>query len=344
MTDEPTTVKAASSGAAATPTRRTHPQGRRVRLHGRVDPGPRGARGGPPPPGHVHRLDRCSRSPPSRLGGRRQLDRRGDGRPRHPDRRDDRRGRAGDRGRRRPGRPGRQAFDRQGRPRGGPHGPPRRWQVRRRRLQGLRRSPWCRGQRGQRPLVVDAGRELQGRLRLGPGVRPRQGDDAGQEDRALGRPTRDEDDLPRRRGDVRDDRLVVRDDQPAPARVLLPEQGSLDQVHRRASGSGAVVLLRGRADVLRPAHEPEQGDAHPAADLRRAARGKHVGRGRPPVQRHLHRERPRLRQQHQHGRRRDPCHRLPGRAHRLPERLGPTERCAQGQRSEPERRRRPRRA
>ena len=35
----------------------------------------------------------------------------------------------------------------------------------------------------------------------------------------------------------------------------------------------ALVLLRRRADVVRPAPEPEQGDAHPAPDLRRAARG-----------------------------------------------------------------------
>ena len=59
-------------------------------------------------------------------------------------------------------------------------------------------------------------------------------------------------------------------DQPAPPRVGLPEQGRLDPVRRRAGRSRAVVLLRRRADVLRPAHEPEQGGADPAPDLRRA--------------------------------------------------------------------------
>ena len=81
---------------------------------------------------------------------------------------------------------------------------------------------------------------------------------------------------------------------------------------------------------------------HPAPDLRRASRGQHLGRGRPPVQRHLHRERPRLRQQHQHRRRRHARDRLPGRPDRVPERLGAPQRRAQGQRPEPERRRRPR--
>ena len=139
-----------------------------------------------------------------------------------------------------------------------------------------------------------------------------------------------------------DDRLLVRDDQPAPPRVGLPQQGHLDPVRRRAGRPRAVVLLRGRADVVRPAHEPEQGDAHPTPDLRRAPRGQHLGRGRPPVQRHLHRDRPRLRQQHQHGRRRDPRHRLPGRPDQLAQRLGAEGRRAQGQRPQPERRRRPR--
>ena len=59
---------------------------------------------------------------------------------------------------------------------------------------------------------------------------------------------RDDDQLPGRSRDVRDDRVLVRAHQPAPARVRLPE--------RRASGSRsvderdrsrAVVLLRGRA-------------------------------------------------------------------------------------------------
>ncbi len=44
--------------------------------------------------------------------------------------------------------------------------------------------------------------------------------------------------------------------------------------------------------------------------------GEHRRRGRAPVQRLVHRERPRLRQQHQHRRRRDPRHGVPRRARR----------------------------
>ena len=52
-----------------------------------------------------------------------------------------------------------QALDRQGRPRGRPHRPPRRRQVRRRRLQGLRRPPRRRRERRQRPVRVAARRD-----------------------------------------------------------------------------------------------------------------------------------------------------------------------------------------
>ena len=54
--------------------------------------------------------------------------------------------------------------------------------------------------------------------------------------------------------------------------------------------------------------------------------GSHRGRGRAPVQRLVHRERPRVREQHQHRRRRHARHRLPRRAHQLPQRLGPPRR------------------
>ena len=81
-------------------------------------------------------------------------------------------------------------------------------------------------------------------------------------------------------------------------------------------GSRAVVLLRGRPPVVRAPPQPEQGGAPQPPDLRRAPRGRDPGRGRAPVQRHLHGERARLRQQHQHGRRRHPRHGLPGRARR----------------------------
>ena len=96
-------------------------------------------------------------------------------------------------------------------------------------------------------------------LHLGAGVRPGQADHPGQEDRPVGGRRGTRTSFPGRSRDVRGDRLLVRDDQPAPARVGLPQQGHLDPVRRRARRPGALVLLRRRADVLRPAHEPEQG-------------------------------------------------------------------------------------
>ena len=121
-------------------------------------------------------------------------------------------------------------------------------------------------------------------------------------------------------------------DQPAPARVGLPQQGRLDHAHRRAERPRALVLLRGRPPVLRAAPQPEQGGPPPAADLRRAPRGRHGRRGRPPVQRLVHRERARLRQQHQHGRRRHARHRLPRGPDELAQRLGAPRERPQGRR------------
>ena len=84
-------------------------------------------------------------------------------------------------------------------------------------------------------------------VRLGAGVRARQAEGPGQEDRPAGRSrSGTHDQLPRRPDDVRDDRLLVRDDQPAPPRVRLPQQGRLDHAHRRAARPRALVLLRGR--------------------------------------------------------------------------------------------------
>ena len=146
--------------------------------------------------------------------------------------------------------------------------------------------------------------------------------------------------VPRRSRDVRDHRVLVRDDHPATARVGVPHEGRLDHVHRRASGSRAVVLLRGRPPVVRPAPQPEQGGAAHPPDLRRATRGLDDGRGRAPVQRHVRGDRARVREQHQHGRRRHARHRLPGRADELAERLGAEGGRPQGVGRQPLRRRR----
>ena len=73
------------------------------------------------------------------------------------------------------------------------------------------------------------------------------------------------DQLPGRPRDVRDDRLLVRHDRPAPARVGLPDQGRLDHA-RSTSGSTASARSTSRAaSVLRPAPQPEQGGRSTAA-------------------------------------------------------------------------------
>ena len=143
-------------------------QGHRVRR--RRHPGPRGPRGGPAPAGHVHRLDRRARPASPRLGGRRQLHRRGHGRP-CPSHR----GHASS-----PmaacatsttaaaspwastSRPGKR------RARGRAHRAARRRQVRRRRLQGVGRPPRRGRLRGQRALRVAACRDRHATARSGP--------------------------------------------------------------------------------------------------------------------------------------------------------------------------------
>ena len=79
-------------------------------VHRGEHPRPRGDRGDPAAPRHVHRRHDPARPAPPGLRGRRQLDRRGDGRllPAHP--RDDPRRRLGLDRRRRPGHPGRTSI------------------------------------------------------------------------------------------------------------------------------------------------------------------------------------------------------------------------------------------
>ena len=233
---------------------------------------------------------------------------------------------------RRARRPGRQARHRQGRPRGRAHRAPCRREVRRRRLQGLGRPPRRRRQRRERPVRVASRRDGARRPRLGPGVRPGQALDAGRQGRTAGKPTGHADGVQGRSRGVRVDRLQLRHDHPAPARVGVPQQGPLDHAPRRARRPRAVLLLRGRARVVRPAPEPPQGGPARAPDRGREARRRDDHRSRPPVQRLVRRERLRLRQQHQHRRRRDPHHRVPGRPHDLAQRLGPAGRRPEGQR------------
>ena len=285
------------------------------RLHRGEHPGPRGPRGRSPPAGHVHRLDRCPRPPSPRLGSRRQLDRRGDGRARHADRRDDQAGRQPRERGRRPRRAGRQdEADRQGRPRGGPHRASRRRQVRWRRLQGLRRSPRRRRERRQRAVRVDARRVSARRQGLGAGIRSRQaagsrGGTSGPSNGRHGTTTMFKPDA--QVFETR--RLQLRDDRPASARVGVPEQGRAHPPGRRARRAAAreELLLRGRPRQLRPPSQQGQGRHPVAPDLDRPTRWPDVDRGRDPVQRQLHRDGPCLCEQHQHRRRRHARRGLP---------------------------------
>ena len=235
---------------------------------------------------------------------------------------------------RRPRRPGRQALDRQGRARGRPHGPPRRRQVRRRRLQGVRRPPRRRRQRRQRAVGVAARRVGPRRRRLGPGVRARQAHDgrsrrSGRRATARGTTTQ----LPRRPRDVRDDRLLVRHDlaSACASRPTSPRASGSRSSTSASTASGRSTSRAASQSFVRHLNRNKEALHHRPIYVERA-RGHDRRRGRPPVQRHLHRERPRVRQQHQHGRRRHPRHRLPGRAHELAQRLGAQGRRPQGRR------------
>ena len=135
-----------------------------------------------------------------------------------------------------------QALDGQGCPRGRPHRAPRRRQVRRRRLQGLRRPPRGRRERRERLGRLAARRDRRGRRAIWA------------QEYERGKPTTQvEEDWPcqwstrgtrtefiARSDDVRDGRVLVRHDRPAPARVGLPDEGRLDHparpAHRTASG------------------------------------------------------------------------------------------------------------
>ena len=175
-------------------------------------------------------------------------------------------GRQGHRRGRRPRRAGRQALHGQGRARGRAHRPARRRQVRRRRLQGLRRPARRRRVGRERALVLDARRRAPamaacGRRSTSAASRsPRSSGSAPQGGRRGTRTTFQAD------AEMFDSHgLLVRHDLPAPPRVRLPDQGRLDHAPRRAHRSRAVVLLRGRSGLVRPAPEPEQGDAATAA-------------------------------------------------------------------------------
>ena len=185
---------------------------------------PRGTRGRPQAPGHVHRLDRAARSAPPRLRGRRQLRRRGARRPLQRGHGHDPPGQLGHRRRRRPRDPGRGHGEGEAPGgRGRADGAARRRQVRRgRRLQGLRRSARRRRVGRQRALRASRRRGPPRRLRVDAVLRARQAARRPEEGRADDG-DRHDDHVPARRRHLRDARLRLHDARGADARDRVPD-------------------------------------------------------------------------------------------------------------------------
>ena len=317
--------------------------GGRLGLQRGEHPGPRGPRGGSRRPGMYIGSTDETRPPPPRVGGRRQLDRRGDGRPRDEDHGHDQGRRDRDRGtttaaacRSASTRPAR-TPSRSSTPCSTPAASSAAAATRCPAVStasASASSTRCPSGCGSNPPATAASgpRNTRAASRLGPvkKIGPQ--------------------------GDRRGTTTAFRAD----PEMFETTEYSFETIGQRLRESAYltkgvwITLVDERIDrersfyfegglaVVRPPPEPEQGGPPQPPDLRRAARGHDRGRGRPPVQRHVHRERPLVRQQHQHGRRRDPRHRLPGGPDELAQRLGAPGGRAQGQRPQPVRRRRPR--
>ena len=254
-------------------------------------------------------------SAPPDLGSRRQLGRRGDGRPLHAHRRHAARRRRL-RGRRRRSRySGRPVHGRrtqgQERGRGRAHRAARRRQVRRRRLQGVRWAP-RRGRVGRQRALRAPGHRGRPRWQaLPPGVRqgrrpagqdarrrrhPSAGPQDGHHDHVLARSH----DL-RRRGR----RVHLPHRARAPADHGVPEQGSRDRLQGRAREprTDHHVPVQGRDHRLRQASERHQGAAVlQGVPVRGRRRRRPDARHRHAVEHRLLRRHPRLRQRHLHHR------------------------------------------
>ncbi len=194
-------------------------------------------------------------------------------------------------------RAGRQAeADRQGRPRGGAHRAPRGRQVRRWRLQGLRRPPRRGRERRQRPLGVAA--------RSSPRATAR----SGAQEYARGKPTGPVKLIGPSNGRRGTTTMFMPD-----AEVFETVDFNFDTIaqrlresaylNRRAStsassdervepGTREELPLRGRHRQLRPPPQQGQGRPRHAAHRHRPARGIDLHRGRHPVQRQLLRDGP----------------------------------------------------
>ena len=285
--------------------------GRQRRLRRRQDQGPRRARGRPQAARDVHRLDRPDRAASPRLRDRRQLDRRSAGRLLRSGQRHDSHRRLGDGHRQRPRHPDRSARERQIGRGGRPHRAARRRQVRQRQLQGVRR-PARRRRLGRECAVGNArSRDLAQQPGVPAELRARHADRRARDHRHDQAP-RHQGHLQARRRDLRDDGVQLRHPRAAPARARVPQRRHHHHARRRARRQEAQLPLRRRHRLVRHAPEQEQGAGQREADLHARRAGRHRRRDRAAVERQLHRDDLRLRQQHQHPRRRHAPLRLQG--------------------------------
>ncbi len=214
---------------------------------------------------------------------------------------------------------------------------PCRRQVRRRRLQGLRRPPRRRHLRRQRALRVVHRRRLPRRQDLPAGVRARRPDDrdGDRRRRARGR-DRHHDPVPPRPRDLRRARVVDADPAPAPPRDGFPHAELPHRARGRAHRRGAHgVLLRGRDQGLRRLRERGEGRRPPAHHLPRGRDRSGRGRDRDAVEQLVRGVGLLVREQHQHHRGRLAPLGLQGGAHRHAQQVRARQGAPEGEGGQP---------
>ena len=305
-------------------------------------PGPRGPRGRPQAARHVHRFDRCARPASPRLGGRRQLDRRGDGRPGDDDPRHDHArtawspssttGAASRSGSTRQARTPSRSCIRCSTPAASSAAAATRspavctaW--------GSASSTRCRrGCASNRHATA-----LSGRRNTSAASRPDRSRRSARKAAAAGRrPASSPTPRCSRRPSTRSSSISqrLRESAYLTKRVwitLIDERNDRERSFYFEGGLQSFVRhLNRNKEVLHT--RPIYVERREGGDRRRS---------RPPVQRLLHGERARVRQQHQHRRWRHARHGLPRGADQLAERLGASSRRPPGRRRQPVGRRRP---
>ena len=221
----------------------------------------------------------------------------------------------------------------------------RRREVRRRRLQGLRRPARCRRFGGQCALGVARRRGLARLQGLPPGIRSRRPARPDADRRRVDR-ERHDDDLPRRRGHLRRDGVRRDDDRVALPRDGVPHARSEDHVHRRARRRRAPgrVSLRGRHQGLRVVHQRVEGRRASACRLLLHRQRPGRGRGRDAVEHVVPGVGLLLRQQRQYPRGRLAPLRFSVGAHVDDQQVRARQGSAEGEGGQPRRRGRARRA